>query len=159
MAASAAQIAKAAGDPVADAHVILLEFREDRQTTVHRAAVNNDDVVSNGETYTATDISVTLPGASDQSPAVRIDMSNLSRVIGRAVNLARNRIGCRLLLVDMSDPDTLIMDTKNLFVLRSANGDSVRISAELGLRGDLQEPVPAQRTTRPFFAGLWFLAK
>lgn len=157
--ATAAQRANASADPVADAHVILLEFAEDGKSAVHRAAINNEDVVFGGETYVATDIAINLPGSGDGAPSVRLEMSNLSRVVGRAINAARARIGCRILLVDMGNPSVAIIDTKNLFVLRSASGDSVRITAELGMRADLQEPVPPRRTTRAFFPGVWFTGK
>lgn len=152
-------------DPVSDAHIVLLEFQEDGQTTFHRAAVNNEDVVSaaadgvTDQTYVATDIDVILPGQGDGPVAVRLEMSNLSRVAGQAISRARGRVGCRLMVIDETDPDTAIIDTSNLLVIQSATGDSVRISAELGMRADLQEPVPQRRTTRPFFPGVWFAAR
>lgn len=146
-------------DPVADAHVILLEFQEDGQSTVHRAAINNEDIESNGETYVATDISIALPGSGDGELGVSLSMSNLSREIGKAINRATGRIGCRIMLIDASAPDTLIMDTKNLLVLATATGDGVRITGQLGMRASLQEPVPSRRTSRMFFPGVWFFAK
>lgn len=159
MPATVAQRHEANRDPVRSAHIILLEIQEDGASTIHRAAINNEDITSNGQTYVASDISVTLPGAGDDEISVKLDMSNLTRVPGKALNLARGRVGCRLMLIDADDPDTLIMDTKNSLILTSASGDSVRVSADLGMRASLQEPVPDRRTSRMFFPGVWFLPK
>lgn len=145
-------------DPIADAHIILMEFTEDRRPVVHRAAINNEDIVHNGNTYIATDISISLPGSGDQDPSVHLDMSNISRVIGAAINQARNRIGCRIILIDSSIPDVALMDTKNLFILGQASGNSVRITSDLGPRATLQEPVPFMRTTRKLYPGVFFSA-
>lgn len=143
-------------DPITDAHVLLLEFQEDGYSTVQRAAINNDDIVSNGNTFTATDISISLPGAGDAEPTVQMEMDNIDREIGKAVNRAKARIGCRIMLVDSSAPNTALIDTSNLLVIKSANGDSEKISAELGARATLQEPWPPQRTRKQFFPGQWF---
>lgn len=148
--------AKVGRDPVADAVVVLLEFQEDGRDTVHRAAINND-VESNSETYVATAIDISLPGSGDAEPAVSLSMSNLSRVAGIMAARARNRIGCRLMLVDTADPDTLLIDTGDMYVIREVSGDSVRLSATLGPRASFQEPVPGRRATKPFFPGTWFL--
>jgi len=157
-AVTSAQRAKLNRDPITDAHVILLEFQEDSRSMVHRAAINNEDIVHEGHTYVATDISIQLPGSGDQDAAVKLDMSNISRVVGAAVNRARNRIGCRIKIIDVTAPEVALMDTKNLFVLSQANGDSIRISADLGPRATLQEPVPFRRTSRKFFPGVFFSA-
>src|SRR4051812_32084388 len=104
-------------DPIRDAHIILLEVQEDGNATVHRAAVNVDDIVSNGETYTATDINVTVPNSGDDEVSVSISMTNVDRLIGKAIGRARNRIGVRIMLIDSSAPDTLLRDSANLLVL------------------------------------------
>lgn len=153
---SNAQRLKLNRDPISDAHIILLEFREDGRSTVHRAAINNEDIIHAGNTYVATDILISLPNSGDRDASVRLDMSNLSRVIGAAINRARNRIGCRIILIDVAVPDVALMDTKNLFILNQASGDSVRISSDLGPRASLQEPVPFRRTSRKFYPGVFF---
>lgn len=143
-------------DPITDPHVILLEFQEDGRSTVHRAAINNEDITHNSNTYVATDISIALPGSSDGDGSVHMEMSNISRIIGVAILQAKRRIGCRIKLIDTSEPDVALLDTKNLFVLSQANGDSVRITADLGPRATVQEPVPFRRTSRAFYPGLFF---
>lgn len=157
-AVTAAQRAKLNRDPISDAHIILLEFQEDSRAVVHRAAINNEDVSHVGNVYVATDISIKLPTSGDRDAAVRLDMSNISRIVGAAVNRARNRVGCRIKMIDISNPDVALIDTKNLFILGTVSGNSVRISADLGPRATMHEPVPFRRTSRAFFPGVFFTA-
>ncbi len=82
-------------------------------------------------------------------------MSNIDRVLGRIIDAARQRINVRILFVDTAEPDVAIVDTKNLIVIQSVSGNSVRLTATLGPRVSLQEPVPFQKTTRNFFPGVW----
>lgn len=154
---TAAQRHKANLDPIEDAHILLLEFQEDGSSTVHRAAVNNEDIVSNGNTFTATDIGVNLPNSGDQMPSVSLDMSNITREIGKSLNWARNRVGARLMLVDASIPNTAIIDTLNMMVIAESGGDSVRVSATLGPRAALNEPWPPRPTSKQFFPGVWWI--
>lgn len=142
-------------DPVSEPLLVLLEFAEDGGGDVHRMAVNNEDVVSNGETFSAVAAEVTLPGAGDQSPGVSITISNIDRTLGAAVFRARRRVGVRVRLVAADDPDTAIIDTRDMMVLASASGDSISISGDLAPRGAALEPVSA-RVTRQFFPGLYF---
>lgn len=152
-------------DPVGDPHVVLLEFSEDGSGVTHRAAINTENVVYDGNEYVAADIAITLPSAGDAEPSVRVEMSNVDRLIGSALSFARNRVGCRMLLVtgfDTSSPpeaSDLLIDTRNLFIINSASVDSDRVSSTLGPRMSLQEPVPFRRTTRALFPGVWFQPK
>ena len=143
-------------DPISDAFIILLEFQEDGSSEVIRAAANNEDVISNGNTYTAADISVTLPGSSDVEQFVSIEMSNVHREPGKAINRSRNRIGVKFLFIDSSDPDTYLYQTYNMMVLQQVSLNSIRITGSIGPRARLNEPYPFRPTTKTFFPALWF---
>ena len=142
-------------DPVADAHILLVEFQEDGNPTIHRVANNNEDVTHNGQTYTGLPIEIHLPHSSDEENSVRLSVSNITRTLGAAVARTRNRIGCRIKMIDISLPNVAIIDTLDLFVIKNVTGNSTRISGELGLRASLSMPVPFQRTSRIFFPGVW----
>lgn len=142
-------------DPVSDAHVILLEFQEEGRSEITRAAINTEDVVSNGNTFTRYSIGVLLPATGGDDTTASLTIGNLDRVIGRVIDAARARVGVRMMLVDTSIPDTLIVDTKNLIVMSQISGNSIQLSAALTPRVSLQEPVPFQKTTRQFFPGVW----
>lgn len=151
-----AQRHKADRDPVRDPHILLLEFWEDGGGTVERAAVNNEDVTFESNTFYRSGIEVHVPSSGENDQSASLSVSNVDRVIGRAIDRARNRINCRLIMVDVSDLSTAIIDTKNLMVIPSSSGDTVRITATLGPRAEQNEPVPFQRTTRALFPGVWF---
>lgn len=143
-------------DPVTDPHIVLLEFREDGQTAIERAAVNTEDVTHLGNVYTRAAIDVRFPQTADGDTAAQLVMSNIDRVIGRALSAATQRIRVRLILIDVSAPDIAIIDTSDLMAIMSASGNSLEISATLGPRASFDEPLN-QRTTRAFFPGV-FLA-
>lgn len=151
-----AQRRKANADPIVDAHLLLIEFQEEGSTTVHRAVFNNEDIVSGGNTFTATDISVSVPPSGNEMPSLNIEMSNISRVIGKALSWAKARIKVRLMLIDAAAPNVYIMDTYNLLVVGSPSGDSERISASLVARAGLDEPWPPRPTSKQFFPGVWW---
>lgn len=142
-------------DPIEDAHVILIEVQEDGAVAVHRAAINTDDVVSNGETYVASEIIITLPSSSDEEVGVSVSMSNITREISRAVARARNRIGIRMMLIDTADPDTYLKDTGNMLILTNVSGNET-VTGDLAPRASVLEPWPPMRTRKQFFPGQWF---
>lgn len=143
-------------DPIRDAYVILLEFQEDGASTVLRAAVNNEDLVYAGNTYTRSAIQVSAPSTDDNDASASLTVSNVDRQIGRALDACRRRISVRMMVIDTgnlaADP---VIDTRNLMVIPSASGNTEAITAQLGPRADQQEPVPFQRTTKGMFPGVW----
>lgn len=142
-------------DPVEEPHLILLEFKEDGKSFVHRAAINTEDVDRGGETYDRAAISVVLPKTGDGETSAQLVASNVDRVFGRAINAARQRINVRLILIDFAAPDIAIIDTKNLLVISSASGTGTQITATLAPRATLLEPVPSKQTTKADFPGIW----
>ncbi len=152
---TSAQRHKLNRDPVTDAHVVLLEFQEDGRSAITRLAINTEDVEHDGNTYTRASIDTQLPSTGDDDTTAQLSVSNIDRVLGRIIDAARQRINVRILFVDTAEPDVAIVDTKNLIVIQSVSGNSVRLTATLGPRVSLQEPVPFQKTTRNFFPGVW----
>tara|TARA_R110000851_G_C13102466_1_gene568879 strand:- start:15090 stop:15566 length:477 start_codon:yes stop_codon:yes gene_type:complete len=142
-------------DPVADPHLILLEFQEDGKSFVHRAAINTEDVEWNGETYSRAAISVQLPQTADGETSAQLVASNIDRILGRAINAATQRINVRLILIDFAAPDAAIIDTRNLLVIPSASGSATQVTAQLAPRASLLEPVPSKQTTKAEFPGIW----
>lgn len=141
-------------DPVSDPHIVLLEFREDGQAAVQRAAINSEDVTFEGNVFSRASIDAVFPGTGDEAVEARLTASNVDRILGRALDAARLRVGCRLILVDASDM-SVVIDTANLMVIRSGSGDSTSISVSLDSRADILDPVPSKRTTKQDFPGVW----
>lgn len=143
-------------DPIVDPHVILIEFQEDGQSAVERAALNNENIIWNGETYYRSDIEAQTPPTGDGDISSQLVASNVDRAISRALDRAQERINVRLILIDTAAPDTPIIDTLNLMVMPTASAaDEGTVSAQLAARAGLQEPVPFKMTTRAEFPGIW----
>ena len=143
-------------DPGSEPHVILLEFQEDGQSAVERAALNNEDVTYEGNVFSRSDIEVALPSTGDGEISAQLVSSNIDRYISRALDRATQRINVRIILIDTSAPTVAIIDTLNLMVMPAASAsEDGSISAQLSARAGLLEPVPFQRTTKAHFPGVW----
>lgn len=142
-------------DPIRDPHIILLEFKEDGKSMVHRAAINTENVEWRGETYVRAAIQVELPETRDGETRAQVVMSNIERIFSRAMNAATQRINVRLILIDIGAPDVPLIDTLNLLVIPSASGSSTSITGQLAPRASLLEPVPHRQTTKADFPGVW----
>lgn len=152
---SDAQRHKVNRDPIRDPHIVLLEFQEDGQAAVNRAAINTEDVIFQGEVFDRAQVDVILPETGGDDTSASLVASNVDRILSRVLDAATQRINCRIILVDVSVPDVAIIDTRNLLVLSSASATSEEVNARLGPRASLQEPVPNRRTTRQQFPGVW----
>ena len=142
-------------DPVRSPHIILLEFQEDGKSLVHRAAINTEDVVWGGNTYSRAAIQIELPETRDGETRARGTISNVDRFFSRAMDSARQRVNVRLILINVDAPDVALIDTANLLVIPNASGRSDSISFELAPRAGLLEPVPSKQTTKQDFPGIW----
>lgn len=142
-------------DPVRDPHIVLLEFQEDGQSAIHRAAINTDDVTWNGNVYYKASITINLPNTSGDETRASLTASNVDRLLSRALDSANRRINVRIILIDYAAPDAAIIDTKNLMIIPSASGNAKEINVELGPRASLLEPVPFKKTTKMEFPGIW----
>jgi hypothetical protein len=142
-------------DPIRDPHIILLEFQEDGQAAINRAAINTEDVIWNGNTYYKSSIDIQLPVTGDNETRATMTASNIDRLLSRAIDSANQRINVRMILIDYAAPETAIIDTKNLLVIPSASGDANSVTADLGPRATLLEPVPSKKTTKLEFPGIW----
>lgn len=152
---TAAQIHKLNTDPISDAHILLVEIEEEHTGTVLRYARNNEDVVSNGETYEAATIEFSLPGYGEEIRPVSMTVSNVNRAPGRALVLSSERIMVRLMVIDYASPDTYLEDTQDLLAIVDADIDQQTVEARLISVIDWQSPVPFFKTTQGMFPGLF----
>lgn len=143
-------------DPISDPHIILLEFKEDGQSAVQRAAINSEDVTWGGEVYYRSSIDIQLPNTGSDQTSAKMTAPNIDRLLSRAIDAATQRINVRMILIDTAT-EVAIIDTKNLLVIPSATGSGSEVSADLGPRASLLEPVPFQKTTKDGFPAIWLV--
>lgn len=154
---SPAQRHKVNSDPIRDPHIILIEFQEIGRPEVERAALNNENLTRLGDEFHFANIEISLPDSGDAESTISLNASNVSRKLGIAINRAKNDIIVRVFLVDVSDIDgTPLIDTRNLFKISGAQGNSSFLSVSLGHRMSLQEPANGNSTSKILFPGVFF---
>lgn len=141
--------------PISDPHVILLEFWEDAENSIERAAINNEEIIHLGETYYPVNMEVNLPSSENDEVGASLSASNVERILGRALDRAKRRITVRMKLIDTAFPDVVIMDTYDFLVIESASLGGVSIEAQLAAATSLIEPFNDSRTTKQQFPGVW----
>lgn len=150
-----AELHRANSDPVPAAELLLMEFWEQgRPDNKQYAAINNEDIVSNGVTYPKSVISVALPSTGDEAPSISISVSNVDRTIGRRVLSTDRPIICRIMEINAAAPDTILKDTYDLLVLDVATVTAQTVSGSLVPQLNPQEPFPLEGVRAEYFPGL-----
>lgn len=151
---SSVELHRANNGTITSAYLLLVEFWElGDEATKQYAVINNEDVVSNGVTYYKSGISVNSP-SSKQGKSINISVSNINRAMGRAVLSTKQPIVCRVMEINMADPDVILKDTHDLFMLSGATVTAETVAGDLAVRWSNQEPFPNEGISDLFFPGL-----
>lgn len=129
------------GDP----YILLLTVEHDSFASTWRYTPNGEDVVSNGNTFTAYPFTVSLPTADDGAARGTIQISNVSQAIWDAADVD-DPPTIKLQMVLASDPDT-VQQEWSLLELRRITGSFMSVEAEFSHENYLSEPWPKQRLT------------
>ena len=140
--------------PQSDPEICLIEFWEDGSDYIVRAAVNSEDYVWQGETYTRSQIDVLLPNSGDKSSTASLEASNVNRAPGQLVLTAERRVNVRMIAVNTYLEQALI-DTKTNFYARSKTVEAQTVTMDLASKLDLQEPVNQRSVNRSEFPGAY----
>lgn len=144
--------------------LLLLEFTDTGSTFTERAVRNNEDVIFEGNTYTAMDFTANVPSDKEQFSAPSLTFSNVLRILGRGVRNVDGHIKCRMIHVDGADYTvsggvrtyyTALQDTKDMIVVRNTQTTPQSVTGTLGpaLTNDL--PYPVTRVTKARFPGVY----
>lgn len=138
-----------------EAFILLVEFSHAPTSEIYRAALNTENVVSNGAVYTATYFDILLPEIAKRSPQgteVTIDNVDL-RLVGLLRSITEPlRVVLRVVLA--STPDVIEMEFEDL-VLREANWDASRITGRLVSEDPLNQAFPAHMYEPRTFQGIF----
>lgn len=140
--------------PQSDPEICLIEFWEDGSLDRLRAAVNSEDYVWEGETYTRSQIDVLLPRSGDESSTAGLEASNVNRAPGQLVLRAERRLNVRIIAVNTVLEQALI-DTKTNFYARSKGVNAETVSMELASKLDFEEPVNSSAVKRSEHPGAY----
>lgn len=151
-------------ETITEPNLLLLEFWQEFDTTKHRAVMNNEDVVFDGETYVRSAMEITLPNDGDVQQTTSITFSNVDRILGRFALNAVGKIICRMIIVDGYDYTivsdvrnyaTALMDTQNMMTVSKIDVNVLTISGDLTPKLDLQTPYPVNKTNANAFPGIF----
>lgn len=134
----------------ADGWIVLFKLTHPDLTT-QRFALAMDDVVSNGNTFTALPIEIELPSDDRGVPRGALRISNVPGTLWRLLNAldAATPPQLTIQLVLESAPDTVQEEYADLDV-SAVSGTTDTIEAEYGHEDRSEEPYPAQRLIPPF---------
>lgn len=145
-------------------YLLLLEFWQEFETFRHRAVLNNENVVFDGETYLKASAEISLPDGGETQSVPSITFSNVDRDIGRFALNVVGKIICRMIIVDGYDYTIVddvrnyasaITDTLDMLAIASVEANVLTISGDLIPKLDMQIPYPINKNTPEGMPGLY----
>ncbi len=138
-----------------EAFILLLTLTYVPTGEVFRAALNTENVVSNGQVFTATYFDISLPETGDKAPqGAQITIDNVDQ---RMIGLLRSitvPLQVMLQLVLGATPDVVEMEITDL-VLREADWDASTITGTLSSEDPLNQAFPAHFYDPRSFQGIF----
>lgn len=136
-----------------EAFLFLLTITHD--SGVIRVVNNNEDVISNGQIFTAYAFEVTLASQdSDSPPLATISFDNVDRMLVDVIRSAAAAPMCNLDLVLSSAPNIIEMSVPDL-ALRDITYGADKISGTLYVGDILNQRYPADTMTPSSYGGLF----
>jgi hypothetical protein len=133
--------------------VTLLTFSGTGFSTF-RVCDNDTDIVSLSQTYTAFPFSIELPGDGDDAPAAVLQITNVDRQIGQAIDAAEDEIFVNIKVVLASTPDHIEKEFDGLRISRAPR-NALLVQGELTSAQFANEPYTKIRATPGRFPGLF----
>lgn len=141
------------GGQTKEVFLVLLALTHADLVTPIRVALNNEDVVSNGNTYQACALELILPSERDKEPpTARIRIDNVDRAIVNAIRSIADSPTVTIRLVLASDPDAVEIEWAN-FSLSDVSYDALVVEGTLSYEPILNEPFPADSFLPNVFKG------
>lgn len=146
-------IASAAAQNTDECWLVLLRITHPSLSEDIAVVCNNDDVVSEGITYTGLFFTVDLPSENDSSGEFTVRLDNVSREVIDAVNSVTSKPSATLAVILADDPDNPVITFDAVAV--SFEADPLEISATFRADDLLYEPYPGVRFTPASHPGLF----
>lgn len=152
---SAAAEAALYGPQTGEVFLHLLEIDHADLVAPIRLVDNTEDVVSNGNTYTAFPFAVSLPPDQEgELPRVQLVIDNVTQLLIAEVRSISSPFTVSLSVIMASDPDTVEAGPW-AFEAKSAEYDVQRMTCTLAYESLLQEPFPYLLYTPGNYPGLF----
>lgn len=119
-----------------------------------RLVNNNEDVVSNGNTYTAFNFAVSMPPEDpEKEPSITLTVGNVDRAITDALMSISSPANVKVETVLSSDPDTVEILKENL-ILRVASYNALEVTATIMSDDILAQAFPKHQYTPTQFKSI-----
>lgn len=138
-----------------EAFILLMTFTYAPTNEIYRCALNTENIVSNGNVFTATYFDIQLPESSNQAPqGCQITLDNVDmRLIGLLRGIAEPlKIVIQVVLA--SQPDVIEMEFTDL-VLREVQWDASKINGRLVSEDPLNQAFPGHMYEPRTFPGIF----
>lgn len=138
-----------------EAFLMLVTFEHVPTAEIFRCVLNTENIVSNGNVFTATWFDIQLPEISNRSPqGCQVSIDNVDmRLVGLLRNITQP-LQVMIQVVLASQPDVVEMEFTDL-VLRDATWDSSKITGRLVSEDPLNQAFPAHQYDPRSFQGLF----
>lgn len=134
--------------------VLMLVRLYESPSTVYLVS-NTEDIISNGNTYTAFPVDITLAEEDgEQKTQVFIEFDNVSLDLIGAIRTTTDPIPCEIDVVLASNPDVVEMSIKDLLI-RNITYDAKKIRATLMQDDFLNSRFPAGSYTPIDYPGIF----
>lgn len=126
---------------------VLLEINHSSFSAPLRFVSDVDDLVSNGETYTAFPFEINLPTDDENEPGATVRIENVDDRIGTTLlNLNTDPVTVDIKVVLRSTPDVIEAEWSE-FELVDVEITGIFVSGRLVVRGQVLEPTPGRVLT------------
>ena len=137
-----------------DVWLLLVVLEHPDLTDPIRVANNLEDVVSNGETFTACPFDFTLPSSlEDSSPRARIRLPNVSKEVIKAVREIDSPASISFMIVLGENPDLVEFEYRGM-TLTEVTADAGTISGDVGFEDIRLEPFPSHGFNPSYFRSM-----
>ena len=118
-----------------------------------RVAFNNENIISNGNTFVGTFFNITLPiDEAEAGPHASIEIDNVSQEIVRAVRSINTPASVTIQVVRTTAPDVIEVSYAGMDMV-NVSYDVQKVSGELTFESFLEEPYPYARFDPARFPG------
>lgn len=132
---------------IPEAYVALVTIEHPAIDPPIRATTNSSNLISNGETFLASRINLSLPTDKADGQNAQITVANVDRRIGLAAELMVTPAQVTFQVVNAEDPDTVEIDYPPLR-LTSITANAMSVSGELTVPLNPQNAYPRTRATK-----------
>jgi len=138
-----------------DPFLLLLIMRHDSWATDQFLVNNNEDIVSNGNTFIGLPMTVKLPQEDGETvPTVQIEIDNVSIDLIDEIRSITSPIQAEVYGVLSSNPDIIETELKELEI-SNIEYNASKITATLVLNSFLSQNIPPENYSPSLFPGLF----